>query len=153
MTAQKCFDLVKSSIFCALLKYGKSHQNRRHFVSRPIISGMGRVSGCDVKSRTRQICISHISLVSLYLYDTIVRKKYGPIAPFVLLLEHTLPNTLMNEQLTASWIVFTGAPNESVPHFICSPTEFLLAGKIFRSIFFSRKFSLNNYYFCAGWLE
>ena len=29
----------------------------------------------------------------------------------------------------------SGAPNESVPHFICSPAEFLLAGKIFRSIF------------------
>ena len=61
----KFFDFVKSSIFYAPLKCGKSHWNRRHFGSRPCFQGQGSGDYSDVTSRTQQSVFRVISYSSL----------------------------------------------------------------------------------------
>lgn len=41
ISVQNFNDLVKSSIFCAPSKYGKSHYKSRHLGSRPSLQGNG----------------------------------------------------------------------------------------------------------------
>ena len=58
--AQKVFDLVKSTSKC------------RHFGSRTSLTGNVSIAGCNVKSRTRWFCCSHIYL---FLCERL-RKQY-----------------------------------------------------------------------------
>ena len=65
--AQTFFDLVKSSNFYAPSKY-------RYFGSLPSLTERGSRAECEVKSRTRLFCSSHILLVFVGKAEEVGRK-------------------------------------------------------------------------------
>jgi len=67
-SAQKFFDLVEYSIFCALLKYGKSNEKWGCFGSRPNSWGHGSTHYCDVTRR--HIKTWHLSLSHLFYRES-----------------------------------------------------------------------------------